>query len=121
MAVGDPSVWRVSRWAFDGGDNLYWHRMAANRGIVFQEESIYGATATTGSGVAIEMARTHLIQWENNAGNVANIGASGDTTDIDIVFTPAGSGRMRFGSHSALAAETVTGYISDQGYRRKCP
>lgn len=32
------------------------------RGIVFQKESIYGATGTTGSGVAIELARTYLIQ-----------------------------------------------------------
>jgi hypothetical protein len=33
-------------------------------------------------------------------------------SDIDIVFTPAGSGNLKFGTHSALASETVTGYIT---------
>ena len=32
--------------------------------------------------------------------------------DLDVRLTPAGAGRVRFGSHSALAAETVTGYIT---------
>jgi hypothetical protein len=34
------------------------------------------------------------------------------TDDIDIRLTPAGTGKVRFGSHSAIAAETVTGYIT---------
>lgn len=34
------------------------------------------------------------------------------TADIDIKFTPKGSGLVRFGSHSAVAAELVTGYIT---------
>lgn len=32
--------------------------------------------------------------------------------DIDLAFTPAGTGTMKFGTHSAVAAETVTGYIT---------
>lgn len=32
--------------------------------------------------------------------------------DIDITLTPAGTGTLKFGTHSALAAETVTGYIT---------
>lgn len=31
--------------------------------------------------------------------------------DIDITLTPAGTGRVKFGSHSAIGSETVTGYI----------
>ncbi len=36
----------------------------------------------------------------------------GTGANVDISFTPAGTGKMRFGSHSAIAAETVTGYIT---------
>ena len=38
------------------------------------------------------------------------LGTGGD--NLDIVLTPAGTGAVRFGTHSALAAETVTGYIT---------
>lgn len=32
--------------------------------------------------------------------------------DLDLQLTPAGAGRVRFGTHSALAGETVTGFIT---------
>jgi len=32
--------------------------------------------------------------------------------DIDVLLTPAGAGQVRFGSHSALGAESVTGFIT---------
>lgn len=32
--------------------------------------------------------------------------------DIDLALTPKGTGRVRFGSHAAVAAELVTGYIT---------
>lgn len=32
--------------------------------------------------------------------------------DIDLTLTPAGAGVVKFGTHSALAAETVSGYIT---------
>ena len=38
------------------------------------------------------------------------LGTGGD--NLDIVLTPAGTGKVTFGTHSALAAETVTGYIT---------
>lgn len=38
--------------------------------------------------------------------------ALGSDTNIDLNLTPKGSGVVRFGTHSALAAETVTGYIT---------
>jgi hypothetical protein len=41
------------------------------------------------------------------AGESAGTGA----TDIDIALTPKGTGRVRYGTHAAIAAETVTGYI----------
>lgn len=38
------------------------------------------------------------------------LGTGGD--NLDIVLTPAGTGNVKFGTHSAIAAETVTGYIT---------
>jgi hypothetical protein len=37
-------------------------------------------------------------------------GTGGD--DIDVTLTPAGAGNVRYGTHSALGAETVTGFIT---------
>jgi hypothetical protein len=48
------------------------------------------------------------------AGTSVNITAEtlGTGADnLDIVLTPAGNGNLKFGTHSAIAAETVTGYI----------
>ena len=45
-------------------------------------------------------------------GNPAIISASGGDTNIDIALTPKGTGVLRFGTHSALGAETVSGYIT---------
>lgn len=83
-----------------------------NRGIVFRKTSITGTDGSTGTGVAIEMAKGHLVQWENQSNVVANIGTDGTGADLDIMFTPGGAGKVKFGAHSSLAAETVTGYIT---------
>jgi hypothetical protein len=83
-----------------------------NRGIVFYKDSITGTDGSTGTGVAIEMAHSHLMQWRNENDVVANIGITGTGSNVDIVFTPAGTGKMRFGTHTGIAAETVTGYIT---------
>jgi hypothetical protein len=32
--------------------------------------------------------------------------------DLDVLLTPAGAGAVRFGTHSAIGAEAVTGYIT---------
>ena len=40
------------------------------------------------------------------------IASAGDDADIDLAFTPKGAGVVRFGSHTAIGSETVTGYIT---------
>lgn len=45
----------------------------------------------------------HTIETESAGTGEAN---------IDLALTPKGTGRVRFGTHSAIAAETVTGYIT---------
>lgn len=140
-----------------------------NRGIVFEDDSITGTDGVTGTGIAIQLARGHIIQWLGPAGipganirsdvdaassNVAQLfddnavnfsgttgkrffqaryatngvnfidaisaatgaapvlSAQGDDTNIDLKFSAKGTGVIQFGTHSALAAETVTGYIT---------
>lgn len=40
------------------------------------------------------------------------LGVAGTDTNIDLSLVPKGSGNVRMGTHSAIAAETVTGYIT---------
>lgn len=47
-----------------------------------------------------------------NAGGNATILAEGSSTDIDLAFTPKGTGTMRFGTYTAGAATDSTGYIT---------
>jgi hypothetical protein len=41
-----------------------------------------------------------------------NLSSAGSDANIDVGLTPKGSGLVRYGAHSAIAAETVTGYIT---------
>ena len=45
-------------------------------------------------------------------GNAVTASAAGSDSNIDFAITPKGTGVLRFGTHSAIAAETVTGYIT---------
>ena len=47
-----------------------------------------------------------------NAGGNATILAEGSSTDIDLAFTPKGTGTMRFGTYTVGAATDSTGYIT---------
>jgi hypothetical protein len=56
------------------------------------------------------------VNFLNAKGSVTGTGVSleagGDDTNIDIKLTPKGSGVVNFGTHSAIGAESVTGYIT---------
>lgn len=58
----------------------------------FTDLSNYERMRMTGRGVALESAGT-------------------GSANIDFVITPAGTGRVKFGTHAAIASETVTGYL----------
>jgi hypothetical protein len=45
-------------------------------------------------------------------GNAVRFGAAGSDTDIGVLLQPKGSEYVWMGSHSAIGAETVTGYIT---------
>ncbi len=44
-------------------------------------------------------------------GNAPSINALGTDTNIDLALTPKGTGRLRFGTHTANADAPITGYI----------
>ncbi len=82
--------------------------LALRNGTTAQRMHIYG-TADEG------LTNYERLTLSTTAGTSVNItaetlGTGGD--NLDIVLTPAGTGAVRYGTHSALAAETVTGYIT---------
>lgn len=94
-----------------GSPDTYLTRDAAN--IIAQRNStnaqtsrLYG-TYTDGSNYTrLSLAATSTTM--TIACETAGTGAD----NIDLTLTPAGTGVVQFGTHSALAAETVTGYIT---------
>jgi len=45
-------------------------------------------------------------------GAPAAFAAAGADTNVDLALTPKGAGVLRFGAHTALAGESVTGYLT---------
>jgi len=64
---------------------------------------------TPGSGTIVN--RMVVKGGAGGASTAPSLSVDGTSTDIDMRFLPKGTGKLRFGSHSALAGETVTGYI----------
>jgi hypothetical protein len=88
--------------------------------IIFRSNTSGGPTHLALSHTASAVNYTNITG--GTAGSPPVISAAGSDTDVDIRMTPKGAGVMRFGTHSAIAAETVTGYITikdDGGTLRK--
>jgi hypothetical protein len=74
---------------------------------------------TFGSGAVWALQVTPVATMVNRlrvlaaaTGNPALLQAVGSDTNVDLQLTPQGSGLVRFGAHSVLGAETMTGYIT---------
>lgn len=67
------------------------------------EQLIFQKTASAVNQFEITNAAT---------GNAPIVGTAGDDTDIDLALAPKGTGVVKFGTHSAVAGETVSGYIT---------
>ena len=52
------------------------------------------------------------LQTGSGYGQLAVESAGTGTANMDLALTPAGTGNLKFGTHSAIGAETVTGYIT---------
>ena len=79
--------------------------LAQRNGVIAQTSRLY-LSYTDGSNytrLALKTASgVHTLETES--------AGSGDA-DIDLALTPKGTGRVRYGTHAAVVAEVVTGYI----------
>jgi len=77
-----------------------------NASIIFNANSAEqfrtGAVASAVNSLQLNGATT---------GNSPSLQARGSNTDIDVVFTPKGTGNVRFGTYTANMALTIQGYI----------
>jgi hypothetical protein len=79
---------------------------AQRDGTAGQTKRIYGTYTDASNYTRLSLAATSTTAVV--AAETAGTGAD----NIDLQLTPAGTGCVRFGSHSAIGAETVTGYIT---------
>lgn len=104
-------AWTSATAADAGTIDLYLYRDAANvlalRNSTNAQAFRWSHTHTDSSNYQRGALRTGSTYVEV-AAETAGTGAD----DIDVLLTPAGTGKVSFGSHSAIAAETVTGYIT---------
>lgn len=114
QAINVASTWAMA-WA--NGSNWYDTKDTAlfrdAAGILAQRAN------TTAQGLRVYYTWTNSSNHQRAAINTAaaNIELAAETAgtgadDIDVKLTPAGTGVVQFGSHSAVAAETVTGFIT---------
>jgi hypothetical protein len=116
---GDPIVNLGSDWKIGWGssttvntsyDVALWRDAAASLAL---------RNGTNAQTLRIYSTYTDASNYERGALNAgadyielaAETAGTGDD-NLDVRLTPAGTGAVRFGSHSAIAAETVTGYIT---------
>lgn len=60
----------------------------------------------------VASAVNNVLVTNAASGSPPSVAAEGTNTDIDLLFTPKGTGNVRFGAHSTLSGESVTGYIT---------
>lgn len=101
LGLGDYLVWSSSLSAFNF--------VAANSSIL----QIYGLAAqvvcTKPMSIGTDSGDYHRITGGSGAITVTALGSS---TDIDYAVVPKGAGLLKYGALQAIAAETVTGYIT---------
>lgn len=91
----------------------------ANIGVTIASKGSGNVGIYTGAGAVGSFFVTHTasgVNWVqttgSTTGNAVSMTAGGSDTNIDFLLGGKGTGVLRFGAHSALAAETVTGYIT---------
>jgi hypothetical protein len=76
--------------------------LALRNGVNAQTSRIYGSYTSASVYNRLALSSTTTI---------ATVAAETDTGDMDLALTPAGAGNVRYGTHSAIGIELVTGYI----------
>jgi hypothetical protein len=108
LSSGGGLFWSNSATNSFGAIDLSLVRDAANtlalrNGANNQELRVYGSYTS-----AAVYDRLTL----KSSSTVATVAAETDAGDMDLALTPAGTGNVQFGTHAAIVAETVTGYIT---------
>lgn len=80
-------------------------------GIEVKDASYIGVKSATLTGNALG-ATSEYMQFNQAPGSAPELLASGPSTAVDLKLTPGAAGNVMFGVHSAIAAETITGYIT---------
>lgn len=101
--------------AFPG---LYASGASTNVNMLLVSKGTGGIYAATNGGT-VQFLVTHTASAVNYPGTTGSATgapvsffAVGSDPNIDFAVFPKGTGVLRFGTHSALAGETVTGYIT---------
>lgn len=81
----------------DGGGQL-----ALRNGVTEQDWRVYGTFTDTSNYERLRFSVAAGVVMESAGTGAAN---------IDLPLVPAGTGRVKFGAHAAIGAETVTGYV----------
>ncbi len=91
----------------------------ANISVTIASKGSGNVGICTGTGAVGSFFVTHTasgVNWVqttgSTTGNAVSMTAGGSDTNIDFLLGGKGTGVLRFGTHSAIAAETVTGYIT---------
>jgi hypothetical protein len=76
--------------------------LALRNGTNAQTARIYGSFTSASVYKRLALSSTTTV---------ATVAAETDAGDMDLALTPAGAGNVRYGTHSAIGAETITGFI----------
>jgi hypothetical protein len=103
--------WGSASAANGGTTDTYIHREAA--------ATLGVRSATLSNALRVYHTYTDASNYQrgvikNAAGYIEFAAETAGTgaDDLDVLLTPAGTGAVRFGTHAAVGAETITGYIT---------
>lgn len=100
---------------FQGAANVPLSRIGSSSASDLSVQ-LYNTTANAYYTTMRWRAVTAQVNYFDAVGSAAaspvELQAVGTDTDIDLALAPKGTGVLRFGSHSSIASETVTGYVT---------
>jgi len=109
---------QVTGNATGGGPSLSAQGSDSNVSLVYIGKGIGGHVFTSGNGANIQIvinnttSAVNYHQFTGSAtGNAIVHSAAGSDTNIDLAFTPKGTGNVRFGTYTANMALTIQGYV----------
>ena len=110
----DPSYQVFS--AKGQSQHLWMDQTATIRGELGNSDGAWSLGADRGSESLRVIPTSSAVNYLVARGAVTtaepSLEAGGSDTDIDVTIIPKGAGNVKFGTHSAIVAETVTGYIT---------